>query len=167
MNRIKLTDKQWETIRDYLRSHPRVYVGNERGCRQFVEAVLWILRSGALWRLLPATYGGWNSIFKRFSRWSGHGVWNGLLAHVAAPRGVLYESPRLNGRLGRSATVHTHGRIGVRYWPSGEFACWNPRRGAVGRQRVRRRRAVEYPAGKPEGCSHSAQGQSHRAAFLR
>ena len=84
MNRIKLTDKQWETIRDYLRSHPRVYVGNERGCRQFVEAVLWILRSGAQWRLLPATYGGWNSIFKRFSRWSEHGVWNGLLAHVAA-----------------------------------------------------------------------------------
>lgn len=84
MNRIKLTDKQWETIRDYLRSHPRVYVGDERGCRQFVEAVLWILRSGAQWRLLPATYGGWNSIFKRFSRWSEHGVWNGLLAHVAA-----------------------------------------------------------------------------------
>ena len=46
MNRIKLTDKQWETIRDYLRSHPRVYVGDERGCRQFVEAVLWVLRSG-------------------------------------------------------------------------------------------------------------------------
>ena len=84
MNRIKLTDKQWETIRDYLRSHPRVYVGDERGCRQFVEAVLWILRSGAQWRLLPATYGGWNSIFKRFSRGSEHGVWNGLLAHVAA-----------------------------------------------------------------------------------
>ena len=46
MSRIKLTDKQWETIRDYLRSHPRVYVGDERGCRQFVEAVLWVLRSG-------------------------------------------------------------------------------------------------------------------------
>ena len=84
MSRIKLTDKQWETIRDYLRGHPRVYVGNERGCRQFVEAVLWILRSGAQWRLLPGTYGGWNSIFKRFSRWSEHGVWTGLLAHVGA-----------------------------------------------------------------------------------
>ena len=84
MSRIKLTDKQWETIRDYLRGHLRVYVGDERGCRQFVEAVLWMLRSGAQWRLLPATYGGWNSIFKRFSRWSEHGVWTGLLAHVAA-----------------------------------------------------------------------------------
>ena len=84
MSRIKLTDRQWETIRDYLRRHPRVYVGDERGCRQFVEAVLWILRSGGQWRLLPAAYGGWNSVFKRFSRWSQRGVWDGLLAHVAA-----------------------------------------------------------------------------------
>ena len=84
MSRIKLTDKQWETMRDYLRSHPRVYVGDERGCRQFVEAVLWILRSCGQWRLLPDAYGGWNSVFKRFSRWSQRGVWNGLLAHVAA-----------------------------------------------------------------------------------
>lgn len=84
MNRIKLTDKQWETMQGYLKSHPRVYLGKEESCRCFVEGVLWILRSGAQWRLLPATYGDWNSVFKRFSRWSKHGVWTGLLADVAA-----------------------------------------------------------------------------------
>ena len=87
MSRTKLTDKQWETIRDYLKCHPRVRVfmlAMSVGVDSFVEAVLWILRSGAQWRLLPATYGGRNSTFKRFSRWSEHGVWTGLLAHVAA-----------------------------------------------------------------------------------
>lgn len=83
MNRTVLTDKQWELMRDYLRNHPRVYLGREEQCRQFLEAVLWILRSGGQWRLLPPEKGEWNSVFKRFSRWSEHGVWGELLAHVA------------------------------------------------------------------------------------
>ena len=43
----KLTQNQWDKIVSFLRDHPRVYVGTEEDCRQFVEAVLWILRSSA------------------------------------------------------------------------------------------------------------------------
>ena len=41
----------------------------------FVEAVLWIVRTGSPWRDLPEVFGEWNSIFRRFSRWSHKGVW--------------------------------------------------------------------------------------------
>ena len=75
MNRIKLTDRQWELIHNFLQEHPHVYVGNAEKCRHFLEGVLWILRSGSQWRLLPESYGNWNSVYKRFCRWSSASVW--------------------------------------------------------------------------------------------
>jgi transposase len=46
-----------------------------RDNRMFVEGVLWIVRTGSPWRDLPAAFGEWNSVFRRFSRWSQKGVW--------------------------------------------------------------------------------------------
>ena len=74
---ITLTDKQWTKIEGFLRQDPHAYVGNEATCRRFVEAVLWINRSGAQWRLLPSEYGKWSSVFKRYARWCDAGVSDG------------------------------------------------------------------------------------------
>lgn len=83
MTDVKLTDDQWTKIRDFLRQDANAYVGNEASCRRFVEAVKWISRSGAQWRLLPSELGNWNSVFKRFRRWCDNGVWKRMLDHFA------------------------------------------------------------------------------------
>lgn len=51
--------------------------------RLFVEAVLWVARTGAPWRDLPKRFGPWNSVYKRFSRWSDRGVWHRVFAELA------------------------------------------------------------------------------------
>jgi transposase len=60
---------------------------SETGCwgrpsqdnRRFFNGMMWIMRTGAPWRYLPADYGKWNSIYVRFRRWEEAGVWDGLL----------------------------------------------------------------------------------------
>ena len=80
--RSQLSDSEWSEILPYLQQHPKVRVGRKRDCRHFVDAVLWLLRTGSQWREMPATHGKWNSIFKRFDRWSQNGVWEGLFKYV-------------------------------------------------------------------------------------
>ena len=54
---------------------PTYTSGHEDKCKLFVEAVLWITRTGAQWRMLPIEYGKWNTIYKRFARWAERSVW--------------------------------------------------------------------------------------------
>ena len=43
--------------------------------RLFINAVFWILRTGAPWRDLPPDYGGWSNTHRRFIRWRDQGIW--------------------------------------------------------------------------------------------
>ncbi len=79
-NRHELSSLQWQVIHQILQTLPQVRVGNEARCLAFLNAVVWILRSGTQWRLLPESLGHWNSVFKRFSRWCDKGVWNEIHA---------------------------------------------------------------------------------------
>jgi transposase len=83
MNRIELRDEEWTCILASLKKLPGVHVDLPDNCRQFVSASLWILRTGAQWRVLPSTYGKWNSVFKRFSRWCVNGVWEKILCQFS------------------------------------------------------------------------------------
>jgi transposase len=69
MSNLRIQKEQWHKIAEFLNQHPNVYVGNKYECRRFLTAVLWVMRSGAQWRLLPEQYGKRNSVCKRLARW--------------------------------------------------------------------------------------------------
>lgn len=50
--------------------------------RKFIDAVFWILRTGAPWRDLPPEYGDWKNTHRRFCRWRDKGIWEKILEMV-------------------------------------------------------------------------------------
>ena len=75
VKRYELSEEQWERIADILPGKVGDPGRTGRDNRLFVNAVLWMLRSGARWSDLPERYGKWKSVHKRFSRWANAGVW--------------------------------------------------------------------------------------------
>lgn len=74
--RMVLRDDQWSRIEHMLQGKPGDPGMSGRDNRLFVEAVLWVARTGSPWRDLPEEFGRWNSVYQRFARWSRAGVWH-------------------------------------------------------------------------------------------
>ena len=83
MPNSELTPSQWHTIHSFLRERSDLHIGDETQCRRFIAAVLWIARAGAPWRMLPAKYGKWNSIYRRYANRRDRGIWAALHQHLA------------------------------------------------------------------------------------
>jgi transposase len=101
MIRHRLDDSNWDKIYACLKITGDIYTGNEEKCRIFVDAVHWIMRTGAQWRDLPSEFGKWNSVFKRFARWSDRGIWDKLHQHFV-------EEPDMEWLLIDSTVVRAH-----------------------------------------------------------
>jgi transposase len=84
VSRYELSDVQWRRIESLLSG--KVGDPGRTGAdnRRFVNAVLWVLRSGAHWHDLPARYGKWKSVHKRFTRWARNGVWERVFASLTS-----------------------------------------------------------------------------------
>ena len=73
--RYELSDQQWDRIKDLLPGKASDPGRTATDNRNFVNGVLWVLRSGARWYDLPERYGKYKSVHKRFTRWAKAGVW--------------------------------------------------------------------------------------------
>ncbi len=121
MDRDILSDAQWERIEPLLPGKPGDPGRSAADNRVFLEAVLWMARTGAPWRDLHQRFGRWNSVFRRFRRWAQKGVFESLFNALSDDPD--FEYVMIDGTIVR---VHQHGagaRGGLKIRPSADRAA--------------------------------------------
>lgn len=78
-----LRDDQWERLKDFVPGGRKGKRGPRTNNRLFLEALLWMARSGGRWRDLPERFGGYQSVKRRYYRWIEMGVLDKILAALA------------------------------------------------------------------------------------
>ena len=105
MIRTTLTDAQWKIIAPHCLGRECDPGRTGPDPRSFVEAVLWIARTGCPWRDLPAEFGGWNTVFKRFRRWVNADAFYRMFRVLAEDSDFEYAMT-----CGTITKVHRHGQ---------------------------------------------------------
>src|SRR6202165_6043022 len=90
-----LSDAEWTILEPLI--PPAKAGGRPRSVkmRQILNGILYVLRSGGAWRLLPHDYPAWSTVYDYFRKWRNAGVWEGMVR-------TLRE--RLREQSGREAT---------------------------------------------------------------
>ncbi len=102
MRRHEISDECWDRIKDMLPGRPGQNGWIAKDNRLFINAVLWIAKTGAPWRDLPERFGLWNSVWKRFDRWSLKGVWRQVFEALAS------QDPDLEWLILDSTVIRAH-----------------------------------------------------------
>src|SRR3954447_18477703 len=85
LHRHASSDAEWARIQDLLPGRPGQHGKVSKDNRRFVDAVRWIAKTGAPWRDLPERFGKWNSVWRRFDRFSSIGVWQAVFEALQDP----------------------------------------------------------------------------------
>ena len=136
MLRHRLTDREWEAIHDLF--PPKARTGRPpRDRRPIVDALLWILRTGAPWRDLPEEFGPWGTAWDLFDKWNADGTLDAILSRLRAARidagAIDDELWCIDGTVVRAARCAAGGakkktRTSRRITPWGGPAAASPRR---------------------------------------
>jgi transposase len=85
LHRHAISDADWDRIKHLLPGQVGQHGGVARDNRRFVDAVLYVARTGVAWQDLPERLGKGNSQWRRFDRWAAKGRWDPILATLRDP----------------------------------------------------------------------------------
>lgn len=73
-----LTDAEWALIKDHFYPVDRRGNASKHARKVIVDAILYIVRSGAQWRMLPQEFPHWKTVYGHFVTWNRSGAWERL-----------------------------------------------------------------------------------------
>jgi putative transposase len=77
-----LSDQEWALMAPYFdRPDPRGNPGKFEK-REIVNAILYVLKGGITWRMMPHDFPPWDTVYDHFRRWNERGVWEKALADL-------------------------------------------------------------------------------------
>jgi transposase len=79
-----LTDVQWARIEPLMPSSDGQRGRPFRDHRQVIEGIVYRFRTGVAWRDLPASFGPWQTVWKRHKRFSTDGTWDKIHVRLVA-----------------------------------------------------------------------------------
>lgn len=85
LRRHAIAEEDWGRIKGFLPGQEGDPGVTAKDNRLFVDAILWIGKTGSPWRDLPERFGKWNSVARRFARWSAKGVWERIFRALQDP----------------------------------------------------------------------------------
>ncbi len=121
MDRDVLSDAQWERTAPLLPGKCGDPGRSGADNRLFLEAVLWIARTGSPWRDLHPEFGNWNSVFQRFRRWALKGVFERIFESLSGDPDFEYAI--IDGTIVRVHQQGTGARGGLKIRPSAARAA--------------------------------------------
>ena len=103
-----LTDLQWAAVAPMIPDAAPGGRPRKAPKREIVEAILYLLRAGCAWRLLPHDFPPWQTVYHYFRRWQREGVWARVHhALVLADREREDRDPSPSAAILDSQTVRT------------------------------------------------------------
>ena len=78
-----LRDDQWERVKGFVPGGTKGKRGPRTDNRRFLDALLWMARSGGRWKDLPERLGDYQTVKRRYYDWVARGVLDQMLADLA------------------------------------------------------------------------------------
>ena len=136
-----LSDAEWALLEPLIpRSHP---AGRRQTypLRRIVDAIFYLLRTGAQWRMLPHEYPPRCAVFYHYAQWRENGAWEHVTQALRESyRGIIGRAPQPTAAIIDSQSVKTTEMGGPRGYDGGKSA---PRRRASSMEEGSIRRVVD------------------------
>ena len=98
----RLTAAEWERVRPLLPPQKPAVGRPRHDHRAILSGILWVLRTAAPWREMPAEFGKPNTAFVRYRLWRRQGLWQRIidsLGPTESPPAPVARAPASQVRL--------------------------------------------------------------------